>query len=42
MLYNLDENSHPMKWFTSIMPMTEKDNNYGTAKEDIKCNKSTK
>ena len=40
--YGLDENSHPMDWLNSLLPLTPADNMEDSAKADVKGNKTTK
>ena len=41
-LYGLEENSHAMDWFASIMPMTQKDNKYNANVANVKGDVMTK
>ncbi len=40
--YNLDENSHPMDWFTAFMPLTPDDNKEDPAVVNVKGDRRTK
>ena len=40
--YSLDENSHPMDWFTAFMPMTPEMNREDAAAANVKGDRTTK
>ena len=40
--HGLDEHSHPMDWFNSLLPMTPEDNLYDLAVSNVKGNNKLK